>query len=210
MLAIVDADTDHLAKKNSSNPDLILTHTRDSEGMLLQSDALRSVLIEFDLQGVFGSSPELVVMEAVAPLGIMRFIIHRERWNVRISQLDFSEFINPVTVKCDPRKMCTHVADLTITNGVTAERYQRELSTFMQKGIDPYKVSRGHDATTLLAWIIPIATKRKRKDGAIVSAQLVESYLRTAYPLEAFVKCELYGHIAHWESRNVPYRVLKK
>ena len=71
------------------------------------------------------------------------------------------------------------------------------------------KVSRGHDATTLLAWIIPIATKRKRKDGAIVSAQLVESYLRTAYPLEAFVKCELYGHIAHGRV-NVPYRVLKK
>ena len=80
----------------------------------------------------------------------------------------------------------------------------------MALGIDPYRVARGHDATALLAWAIPLVAGRKRKDGAPITVQLVESYLRTAYREEAFEKCELYQKIEQWENRNTPYKVLKR
>src|SRR4051812_48835174 len=47
VLAVVDADTDHLRGKPSTNPNLIITHTRDAECMLLSAPILKDILIEF-------------------------------------------------------------------------------------------------------------------------------------------------------------------
>jgi hypothetical protein len=210
VLAIVDADTDYLADRNSKDPDLLVTHTRDSEGILLQSQALRNVLIEFDIDGVFGTSPELAVISAVAPIGYVRFVAEQNRWNVRISRLDFAKFIDPPTLRCDTKRLCKHIADLTIGVVVTARDYQAGLSALMARGIDACKVARGHDATALLAWAIPLAAGKKKKHGAFITAEVVESYLRTAYPEDAFAKCELYQKIEQWEYRNIPYKVLKR
>ena len=74
VLAVVDADTDHLTKTKSVDPDLLITHTRDAEGLLFQSAALQNVLVEFDLDGVFGPKPEHLVLEAVAPIAYTKFI----------------------------------------------------------------------------------------------------------------------------------------
>lgn len=211
VLAIVDADTDHLTKKVSKNPDLLVTHTRDAEGILLQSQALRNVLIEFDIDGCFGVAPELAAISAVAPVGYLRFIIEQKQWKVQTGRgLEFAKFVDPRTLQCDPSQLCKHMADLTSTAGITAAHYQIDLTALMAGGIDPYKVARGHDATSLLAWAIPIVAGKKRKDGALITPQVVESYLRTAYPDDAFAKCELYQKIEQWENKNLPYKVMKK
>ena len=75
VLAIVDADADHLTNKSSKDLDLLVTHTRDAEGILLQSQALRNVLVEFDLDGAFGATPELTAISAVA-LTCPPFLVH--------------------------------------------------------------------------------------------------------------------------------------
>lgn len=210
VLAIVDADTDYLANKHSTDPDLLVTHTRDSEGILLQSEALRKVLVEFDIDGAFGTSPELAAIRAVAPIGYIRFIAEQKKRMVRISQLDFARFVDPSTLQCDTKQMCKHISTLTIGSVVTADEYHAELIALMASGDDPYKVARGHDATSLLAWALPIVAGKKRKHGTRITAEVVESYLRVAYPDDAFAKCELYQKIRQWESRNAPYKVLIK
>jgi len=199
------------AKKKSlaSTVVSINSTTRDAEGILLQSQALRNVLIEFDIDGVFGTSPEVAVISAVAPIGYIKFVIEQKKWSVRISQLDFAKFIDPSTLQCDTDRLCQHISDLTIGAGITVADYQAELTALMAGGVDPYKVARGHDATSVLAWAIQIVAGKKRKHGARITAEVVESYLRTAYPDDAFAKCELYQKIEQWESENVPYKVLK-
>jgi hypothetical protein len=210
VLAIVDADTDHLTNTISTDPDLRVTHTRDAEGMLLQSQALQNVLVEFDVEGNFGVDPHVTVIEAAALVGYMKFIVLRNKWNACTTQLDFAKFANPMNLRCDIAKLCSHMEDLTITPGITAVDYTTELDSLKGLGIDATKVARGHDATSLLAWAIPIVAGKKRKNGALIEAHVVESYLRTAYPDEAFSKCEMHQKIFQWEVRNEPYRVLKR
>ena len=210
VLAIVDADTDHLANRKSHNPDVILTHTRDAEGILLQSQALRYVLTEFDIDGVFGPSPELAAIAAVAPVGYMRFIAEKNGWVVRTSKLDFAQFVDPTTLRCDTALLCKHMADLTITPGITAVHYETEMLGLAAQGHDASKVARGHDATSLLAWSMSIVKRNQKRYGIRITTQIVESYLRAAYPEEAFAKCELRRDIERWEANNLPFRVLRR
>jgi hypothetical protein len=210
VLTIVDADTDHLTKTKSTDPDLLLTHTRDAEGLLFQSTALKNVLIEFDLDEEFGSAPERAVLEAVVPLALVKFIAQTKKWTVKISQLDFGQFVDPKSLSCDTTSLCKHIASLTLTAGVRAVDYEEELKKLIAVGHEPAKVARGHDATSLLAWAIPIVGGRRKKDGALIRSYSVESYLRAAYSAEAFGKCELSEQMEKWEKKNVPYKILRR
>lgn len=158
---------------------LLVTHTRDVEGIILQSNALRNVLIEFDLEGAFGKHPELTVINAVAPVGYVRFIAQQNRWTVRSSSLDFRQFITFTTLQCDAGRLCAHMAALTVTSGVTVADYESELKILVGKGHNPYSVARGHDATAFLAWAISRLAGKKRKEGARITADVVENCLVT-------------------------------
>jgi hypothetical protein len=145
VLAVVDADSDHLAGKVPADPDTLITHTRDIEGVLLQSEALRAVLVEFDVDGAFGNDPATAAIQAAVPLGFLRFILEQKRWVVRVSKLDFSTFIDPSNLKCDLKALCAHMALLTLTPGITAADFEVELRKYLTIQTDPLLVARGHD-----------------------------------------------------------------
>ncbi len=209
VLAIVDADTDHLEGKTPSDPDLIITHTRDLEGLLLRGSSIVSVLTEFDLElDVFGADPEIAALKAVVPLGYVRFIISRKAWQVRLSGVDFAAFIDVKTLKCDLNALCRHVSSLTITAGIGCAEYQKELAQLVSLEHDPLIVARGHDITAMLAWAISARAGKKKKYGAKITADLVESYLRTAYQASEFSGNPTHKKIQEWEANNRPYRVL--
>ena len=168
------------------------------------------MLIEFDLEDAFGPNPERLVVHAVAPLALLKFIAETKKWIVRVSQLDFRRFVDPMTLQCDSKSLCKHMADLTLTAGVTAQDYETELEALSAAGHDASQIARGHDATSLLAWVIPIVGGKKKKHGAPITSYAIEGYLRTAYPTEAFAKSDLYVQIEEWEKRNIPYKVLRK
>lgn len=209
VLAVVDADTDHMARRVPADEDLLITHTRDLEGILLSSSALKSVLVEFDVDGAFGPDPAATLIEAAVPLGFLRFVVQQKGWDVRISHVDFPSFVDPKNLKCDLKSLCAHLALLTRTPGITGQDYEKELRKFLSTGCDPLHVARGHDVTSILAFAISRVAGRRRKSGAMISAEMVESYLRTAYPEGAFRECELFGSIRKWEQRNCPFKVLK-
>jgi hypothetical protein len=211
VLAVVDADTDHLAGKLHTDPDLIVTPTRDCEGMLLSSHALRTVPAEFDLDDdAFGPDPERAAFEAAVPLAYVRYAAERRGWQVRASAIDVSAFIEMSALKCDCAALCNHIAGLTLTPGVTAADYAAELKALSAIGRDPVEVARGHDVTSILAWAIQKRRRKKRKHGSLISAEIIESFLRAAYPDEAFADTKLFKAIDSWERRNAPFKVLKR
>lgn len=210
VLAIVDADTDHLNGVVHANPNLLITHTRDVESLMLQSDALRDVLIEFDVDEVFGDQPELAAVTAAASIAAVKFIADREKSRVRSTELNFAKFINPLDLTCDSKKLCNEMETLTSGVGVTADIYERELAKILALNKDPFQIARGHDVTSLLAWAIVERKGVKRKAGALIDGDLIESYLRAAYPDHAFGKCELFKRLEHWETKNSPFRVLRR
>jgi Protein of unknown function (DUF4435) len=211
VLAVVDADSDHLNAKVSVDPDLIVTHTRDVECMLLTAPVLRALLIEFDLpENSFGPHPEKAFVNAAAALGYIRFVIEQKGWKVRTTEIDFAQFVNSNTLRCDPKALCSHIAKLTMTTGIAASSYESELQKLAGIGHDPFKVARGHDVSSLLAWAITIKGGKKRKGGADIKGFLVEGYLRTAYPEAAFAATELFKKIEFWETQNEPFKVLRR
>lgn len=208
MLGVVDADCDHIAGSSASGPNLLVTHTRDVEGIILSAAILPQLLIEFDLDGnALGPDPDSAVVAALAPLGYLRHVIDSNAWQVRLTQVDYMAFIDPTTLKCDEAALCSHMESLTITRGITGADYQAELFNLAGRGMHPLLVARGHDITSFLARLIKSRFGKKRKEGGPIDASLIESYLRMAYPVGAFEGCPLGQEIRAWEGRNVPYRV---
>ncbi len=209
VLAIVDADLDHLLGKKSASPNLILTPTRDIEGIILSANRLSAVFAEFDLEhDAFGDSPEIAVVTAMAPLGFLRFAVEQKKWSVALAKLDFTVFVDLVKFSCDIDALCTHFADLTLTPAITGAMYRQEYDSLVARGFDPLLVSRGHDVTTVIAMAIRSRVGKKRKYGAEINGNLIESYLRTAYPIDAFRNTDLCRKILEWESNNPSYIVL--
>lgn len=209
--AVVDADTDYLdAKAPSQDPNLLLTHTRDAEGIILQTGALRDVLIEFDLEGAFGTQPEVAATKASAAVAIVKFVSDQQGWQVRTSELDFGVFVDPTNLKCDFGALCKHMEALTMTSGVAATHYEQGLQKVLARGEDPFRLARGHDTTRLIAWAISVRRGKKTKSGAKTTSDIVESYLRTAYPSDSFTKCELFTKMEDWESKNAPFKLLRR
>jgi hypothetical protein len=209
VLAIIDGDCDHIAGKSIAGPNLLVTHTRDVEGIILCTDALKNLLIEFDLPGdAFGADPGMAALAAMAPLGFLRYVIETRHWRVKIAQLDYLAFVDPIKLSCDNAVLCTHLHSLTITSGVTDADYKHELIRLDGLDLHPSLLARGHDVTEMLAAAIKVRLSRKRKQGAQIDGPLIESYLRMAYPVASFSQCLLGKQICGWELRNDPYRVL--
>lgn len=209
VLAIVDGDCDHIAGKSIAGPNLLVTHTRDVEGIILCTDALKHLLIEFDLpEDAFGDDPGMAALAAMAPLGFLRYVIELRQWRVKISQLDYLAFVDPNKLSCDRAVLCTHLHSLTITSGVTDADYKHELVRLDGLDLHPSLLARGHDVTEMLAAAMKVRLHKKRKQGAQIDGPLVESYLRMAYPVASFSECILGKRIRDWELRNDPYRVL--
>lgn len=209
VLAIIDGDCDYIAGRNIAGPNLLITHTRDIEGIVLCTDALKQLLIEFDLpESAFGGDPGIASLQAMAPLGFLRHVIEARQWQVRTTQINYLKFVDAATLLCDRAALCAHLHSLTITGGVTDADYERELLRLDGLGLHPALLARGHDVTEMLAAAIQIKGRKKRKEGALIDGPLIESYLRVAYPVTKFPDCALGKRVRAWESRNVPYRVL--
>jgi hypothetical protein len=60
----------------------------------------------------------------------------------------------------------------------------------------------------MLAAVMRVRRGIKRKGGAIIDGDLIEGYLRVAYPVAEFRECALGRQIRAWELRNDPYTIL--
>jgi hypothetical protein len=209
VLAIIDGDCDHIVGRSTAGPNLLVTHTRDVEGIVLCTDALRALLIEFDLpEDAFGKNPGIRALAAMAPLGFLRYVIQTRQWQVRMARLDYLAFVDTATLSCDKKALCSHLHSLTITSGVTDADYGVELLRLDSLNLHPSLVARGHDVTEMLAAAMRVRLGKTKKQGAPIDGARIESYLRIAYPTANFRECALGNQICDWEVRNDPYRVL--
>jgi hypothetical protein len=210
VLGVVDADTDHLDGVVTADPDLLVTETRDLEGLILATSTLKDVLIEHDLAPeTFGAKPEMKVALAAAELGYVRWVSGKRGWLLSFPEDNFGKFINPRTLNCNSRAMCTEIAAKNRhCAGITATQIEQELVNAKALNHDPLKVARGHDVTAILAWAIRKLTKKERKDGAFVDSGLIETHLRLTYTRESFKNTSLFKALKDWEGRNAPYTVL--
>jgi len=213
VIGIVDADLDRL-KSAWVAPQLFLTDTRDSETLMLRSDAYDDVMAEFgdrDRIGQFekrhGSIRDAVT-DAAYPLGIMMFVSDKYGWKLSFKELDFSRFIDRNSLSID---VCSFIRELASAKVGAPDReiMQQMLNDEMVCEKDVWQVCRGHDAMNILALGL------RNIFGSFNSKHITDSALsgafRLAFDREEFSETDLYKESKEWSDRtgHVLWKVIR-
>jgi len=209
VLAIVDADFDHLEVSLHSSPNLLRTDTHDLETMLLNSPALDKVIAEFGSEekiARFGRDVRTALLDAGMPIGYLLWISQLEALNLTFDGIVFSRFINDETLRIDESKLIQEVKNKSQAPALKSEELQRRLTNQRNESHDPWQVCCGHDLVEILSLGF-----RKAIGSAKVSdvePSSLECNLRLAYEEAYFCKTQIYLSVRLWESSNQPFRVL--
>lgn len=208
ILAIVDADFDHLEGLSHNNPNLIITDTHDLETMLLNSPALDKVMAEFgsaEKIAKFGQDVKTVLLEAGIIVGYLRWVSQIDGLNLTFSSIKFSNFINEKTLEADLSKLMQEVknkSQIHLASKDLGERMAKQRSNFH----DPWQVCCGHDLVEILALGLRKALGSAKASD--VNTANLERSLRLAYEEIYFRTTQLYVSICRWETNNQSFKVL--
>ncbi|NEQ66597.1 MAG: DUF4435 domain-containing protein [Symploca sp. SIO2D2] len=209
ILAIVDADFDHLEPWLDCSPNLLHTDSHDLETMLINSPALDKVLAEFASEekiNNFAQDVRTVLAAAGMSIGYLRWISQCEQLNLTFNNIKFSKFIDEATLQIDEVKLITEVRN----KSPSCSWQQEELKTWVIKrksnSHDPWQVCCGHDLVEILS--LSLRKVIGSNKAAEVEPNMLERSLRLAYEEAYFCKTLLYSKICTWEANNQPFKVL--
>ncbi len=210
ILAIVDADFDHLKASSHSFSNLIRTDTHDLETMLLKSSALEKVITEFGSEekiAKFGRDVRTALLEAGMPIGYLLWISQLDELNLTFDGIKFSKFIDDQTMKIDEFELIQEVKNKSQAFGLNSEDLQQRLTNQKSNNHDPWQVCCGHNLVEILSLGLRRAIGSARTSD--IEPNSLERSLRLAYEETYFRKTQIYLSICSWESNNQPFRVLQ-
>ncbi len=210
VLAIIDADFDHLKGFAHSSPNLIRTDTHDLETMLINSPALEKVIAEFGSEEKivkFDRDVRTVLLEAGMSIGYLLWISQRDELNLTFEGIKFSKFIDDKTLQIDELKLIQEVKNKSRVPALKNEDLQQRLTNQKNSCYDPWQVCCGHDLVEILSLgLRKTIGSAKTSD---VEPNSLERSLRLAYERTYFCKTQMYLFICSWEINNQPFKVLR-
>lgn len=209
ILAIVDADFDHLETSPHTNPNLIRTDTHDLETMLINSRAFDKVIREFGSQEKmtkFGRDIRTALLEACMPVGYLLWVSNRDGLNLTFEKIEFSNFIDKKTLKIDELKLIQEVKNKSQAFTLKDEDLQQRIINQKSGNHDPWQVCCGHHLVEILSLSLRKAIGSANDND--VKPDILERSLRLAYEETYFYKTQIYLSICTWETNNPLFRVL--
>ena len=204
-IGIVDADTDRLRGITEKEP-VFVTDCRDSETMMIRSEAFDHVLTEYGDRDRMDSFTETYgdIRDAVAaacyPLGLLMYMSERSDRGLSFRDLDHSLFTDKKGLRTDITKMVSAVVSNSLRTDCDVQGITAELRDEMGNGYGRWDVCRGHDMISVLAIglreIFGGYNSRNIRPGELAGA------LRLAYTKEEFRATELFSDTAEWCSRK--------
>ncbi len=215
VLAIVDADFDHLEISPHDSPNLIRTDTHDLETMLLNSLALDKVIDEFGSEEKitsFGGNLKLktALLEAGMSVGYLRWVSQRDGLNLTFDGIRFSRFIDEKTLKIDEIKLIQEVKNKSQDSQPLPPNnkdLQQRITSQKSSKHDPWQICCGHDLVEILSLGLHKAIGSAKATD--VEPNSLERNLRLAYEEAYFCKTQIYLSVQTWETNNPPFRVLR-
>lgn len=210
ILAIVDADFDHLEVSFHTTPNLLRTDTHDLETMLLQSSALDKVIAEFGSEekaARFGRDVRAALLEAGMPIGYLLWISQLDNLNLTFDGIVFSRFIDEQKLQINEAKFIQEVKNKSQAFALRNEDLQQRLTNQRKDNHDPWQVCCGHDLVEILSLGLRRAIGSARASD--VEPSSLERSLRLAYEETYFCKTQIYLSVRLWESGNEPFKVLR-
>ena len=205
VLGIVDADLD-LLFKNRISPPLFRTDTRDAESMITSSDSFREVLWEYadqdklaQFESRYGNVIERIE-DGAYPVGIMMYLSAVEDLNLSFKDLEFLDFIDRGSLKCDINDLCKAVVRNTAAASISPRELRVLMDEYMAETHYVDEVCRGHDLVAVMAiglkFIFGSDNAMHLKNSAIGSA------LRLSYDFDEFASTNLYADTKAWAESN--------
>jgi Protein of unknown function (DUF4435) len=216
VLAIVDADFDHLETSLINSPNLFRTDTHDRETMLIKSCALDKVIALFgseDKIANFGRDVRTVLLEASTSVGYLRWVSQCDGFNLTFDDIKFNKFVDKQTLQIDELKLIQEVKNKSQAFSLQNEDIQQQLINKKISSCDPWQVCCGHDLVEILSLGLRNAIGSNKADDVQPRSDerknTLESHLLLSYEEIYFLETQLYADILVWESNNQPFKVLR-
>lgn len=216
VIAVIDKDYDALLGCLEEEDNLYHTDTHDVETMILKTGAFERFVNEFgndDKIGHFENVKGCTVLEELLAIankvGTLRFLNMKCKWGVGFRNVELNRCLTDQleldeTVLIDA--LLYHDDKKYLRQEIT-ETLEQELN----KGHDPWEMSRGHDLTQLIAIFFTrrssMALGNTRAFG--MNGRDVESAIRLAYREEDFETTLLYAGMMQWQEANKQWIVLE-
>jgi hypothetical protein len=209
ILAIVDADFDHLENLPIQSPNLIRTDTHDLETILINSPALDKVLSEFgsvEKINTFGRNVRQTLLEVGISVGYLRWISQLDGLNLTFKSIKFSKFIDEETLTIDELKLIQEVKNKSQASDPKNEDLQQRLKQQKNDNHDRWQICCGHDLVEILS--LGLRKTIGSANASNVELDLLEKSLRLAYEAVYFSQTQIYLSIGNWEANNQPFKVI--
>jgi hypothetical protein len=210
LLAVIDADWDHLDGAQHGLNDLFSTDTRDLETLLLRTDALeRTLLSRADhealaaLEQAEGGTVRALLLCRGRLYGRLRWVALRRGDTVQLHRA----FITNHVGQGDWRVNEGGLFAALVTAGLTADVQTLEAELHALPVADDWHICRGHDLLALLRIVIMGPLKR---DGAksIGEDDLLRDLTLCALSSGALRATRLFQDLAGWGTQNPAYAFL--
>lgn len=203
VIGIVDADLDYI-KGNKNAENIFLTDTRDSETMMLKSDAFEDVIAEFGdsekiqiYEKALGRIKDNVLKSSYA-IGIMMYLSEKYGWNMSFKNLDFGFFVDRKSMRLDVRKMVQSLVYSSLSE--KSKEIQKILEAELKQPIDSWKVCRGHDAMTILA--MGLKNNFGSWNCKYMNGESLSGNFRLAFDKGDMMTTELFKKSLEWSKKN--------
>lgn len=209
ILAIVDADFDHLENNLPESPNILLTDAHDLEMMMLKTPALEKVIKE---RGSEEKTKENNIREILLKIGqeigYLRWMSQKNNLALRFEGLDFGKFIKKDTLEIDYSDLIKTIKDHSQKQSLINQEIEEKIEMLRNKEHDPSQVCCGHDIVQILSLALCKAWGTCKPTD--VKAENLERDLRLAYERSYFYQTQLYCLIQNWQSIYSPCQILRQ
>ncbi len=213
VLAVLDADFSRLERAPLISGNILSTDLHDLECMMLASPAFDKLVGEFadrarvqKFEGDVGCALVESLAKNAMPLGYLRWVSLRKRFDLRFDELSFHKFVETGDLHIDVGRLIRAVKDHSQRHDIPDSHLEQELAAIAKPGHDPWELCCGHDLLEILS--LALRSTVASRNAHEVKRETLERELRLAYQDTYFQQTDLARAIREWEHANPPYRVL--
>jgi hypothetical protein len=211
LLGIVDTDFDVLEGTSKCGDNLCRTDTHDIETMIIGTQVLESILIEYgseDRLARLGETVRGALIRCALPIGYLRWVSLRHGLNLKFEGIEFHKFVDQDRMSTDVDKLLREVKNKSQMHSLDEIVIKNMMESLTVTHPDPWMVCNGHDLVEALS--LGLRKSFGSKDPNKVKPDVIQANLRIAYSVSDFCGTLLCRCVMEWETRNAPYSVLKE
>ena len=215
-LGILDKDFFDIVGHPEFQGAVLFTDHNDVEVMILCSEALKNVLLEFGiddkkqaLEEAAGKPVCDIIFDASAFLGVLRMLSLREKWNLRFEGMSY-KFADANSFELDESRTVQHITGRSDAQPSISDEELVDLAR-TEKGArsNGREICCGHDCVRLLGRALRRQLGNTNLFNNEDGARNLGKILRIAYHRDQFCQTQLHQGIGAWEASS-GYTILRQ